>query len=153
MAENGPFFGDTMTLTVDTEAGTSIPIGSLQAVEIRVEANENEYFSADTTKREAVQHTERVPVVTFTVGAWDDILQQHWLGGSGTSSTGLVDTSDPQKFDIVGSVTPVGGSTKYEATVTGVTIPTLPIFSASRNEYLGEEFEGRGDDIDLTTLP
>lgn len=153
MAANGPFFGDTMTLTVDLEGGTNVPIGSLQSVEVSVEANETEYFSADTTKREAVQHTERVPVVTFTLGAWDDILQTNWLGGSGTSSTGLVDTSDPQKFDIVGSVTPVGGSTAYEATVTGVTIPTLPIFSASRNEFLGEEFEGRGDDLDLSTLP
>lgn len=153
MAESGPYFGDSMTLSVTTEGATSIPVGSLQSVEVRVEVNETEYFTADSTKREDVKHTERVPVVTATIGSWDPALAQQWLGGSGTSSTGLADTSDPQKFTVVGSVTPSGGSTPYEATVTGVTIPTMPIFSADRNEFIGLEIEGRGDDIDLSSTP
>lgn len=147
------YFGDSMALSIQTEGGTSISIGSLQEVEISVEANENEYFSADQTTREDVKHTEKVPVVTATIGSFDVSLLQQWLGGSGASSTGLVDTSDPQKYQITGSVTPSGGSTKLEAQVTGVTIANMPMFSASRNEFLGKEIEGRGDDITLTSTP
>lgn len=153
MAQLGPYFGDTMAISAQLEGGTSISIGKLQSLEMRVEVTETEYFSADSTLRDAVQHSEKVPVVLFTIGAWDVALHKQWLGGSGTSSTGLVDTSDPQKFDITGEVTPVGGSTKWEVQVTGVTIPTLPLFTASRNEFLGEEFEGRGDDVDILTEP
>lgn len=153
MAELGPYLGDTMTISVATQAGTSIPVGSTQALEMRVQVNEIEYFSADTTLRDAVAHTEKVPVVAFTIGSWDVLFHKHWLGGSGTSSTGLVDTADPTKFDIDGTVTPQGGSTSWDIKILGVTIPTLPIFSANRNEFIGLEAEGRGDDIDITQEP
>lgn len=153
MAELGPYYGDTMAISAQLEGGTSISIGKTQSVEISVEATETEYFSADSTLRAAVQHSEFVPVINFAIGSWDIALHKQWLGGSGTSSTGLVDTTDPQKFDFTGEVTPVGGSTKWEIDVIGVTIPTLPMFTASRNEFLEEEFEGRGDDIDITTEP
>ena len=123
MASLGPYFGETMTVSMQTEGGTSIPIGKTQGLEMRVEVTETEYFSADTTLREAVQHSEKVPVVVFRVGAWDVALHKQWLGGSGATSTGLVDSSDPQKFDITGEITPVGGS-KFEVEITGVTIPT-----------------------------
>jgi len=153
MASLGPYYGDTMTVSAELEGGTSIAIGKTQSVEMMVEVTETEHFSADTTLREAVQHSEKVPVVTFALGAWDIALHKQWLGGSGTSSTGLVDTTDPQKFTITGSVQPVGGSAAFEVEITGVTIPTLPMFSASRNEFLEEEFEGRGDDLTITTEP
>lgn len=153
MAELGPYFGDTMTISVALEDGTSVSVGKTQSLEMRVESTETEYFSADSTLRDAVQHTEKVPVVVFTIGSWDVALHKQWLGGSGTSSTGLVDTSDPQKFDITGTVTPHGGSSSWDVDILGVTIPTLPLFSASRNEFIGSEFEGRGDDIDITQEP
>lgn len=147
------YFSDTMTLSVATDGGTDIPVGELQEVEVRVEVNEVEHFSAETTKREDVKHTEKVPVVSATISAWDTALIQQWLGGSGASSTGLTDTTDPQKFTLTGSVTPSGGSTPLEAEVVGVTFAEMPIFSASRNEFVGKELEGRGDDIQLTNSP
>jgi len=153
MAELGPYYGDTMDISAQLEGGTSISIGKTNSVEMRVEVTETEFFSADSVLRDAVQHSEKVPVVVFTIGSWDIELHKQWLGGSGTSSTGLVDTSDPQKFDITGEVTPAGGSTKWEVQVLGVTIPTLPLFTASRNEFLNEELEGRGDDLDILTEP
>jgi len=153
MASFGPWFGDTMTVSAALEGGTSIPVGKTQSLEMRLEAEENEYFSADSTLRDAVKHTERVPVVTFSVGAWDVELAKQWLGGSGTSSTGIVDTSDPQKFDISGSINSVGGTSSWDVDILGVTIPTLPMFTMSRDEFLNEEFQGRGDDIDITQEP
>lgn len=153
MAELGPWYGDTMTISVALEGGASISVGKLQALEMRIEVNETEYFSADSTLRDAVAHSEKVPVVVFEIGSWDIELHKQWLGGSGTSSTGLVDTSDPQKYDITGTVTAVGGTNSWDVTVQGVTIPTLPLFTASRNEFLGEQFEGRGDDINIDQEP
>lgn len=153
MAELGPWYGDTATISLQTKGGTTLNIGKLQELEVRVEVNENEYFSADTTLREAVQHSEKVPVVRFVIGSWDVKLHKHWFGGSGTSSTGLVDTSDPTKFTVTGTVTSVGGSSSWDVDVKGVTIPTLPLFTMSRNEFLNEEFQGRGDDIDITQEP
>lgn len=153
MAALGPYFGDSMTVSAELEGGTTVPIGMTQSLEMSVETTETEYFSADSTLREAVQHSEKVPVVTFEIGEWDVELHKQWLGGSGTSSTGLVDTSDPQKFTITGEVSPVGATSAFEVEITGVTIPTLPFFSASRNEFIGNEFEGRGDDLTITTEP
>lgn len=153
MAAFGPWFGDTMTISAALEGGTSITIGKTQSVEIRLEAEETEYFSADSTLRDAVKHTERVPVINFAIGQWDVELHKQWLGGSGTASTGLVDDSNPQKFDFTGTVQAHDASNSWDVDVLGVTIPNLPLFTASRNEFLEEEFEGRGDDIDITQEP
>lgn len=153
MASYGPWFSDTATLTVEYDS-TDIPVGSLQSLEVRVEVEETEYYSGDTTLREAVRHTEKTPVVVFEIGAWDIELHKQWLGGDGTSSTGLTDTSDPQKFDIKTTISPVDDNTQsWNVDITGVTIPTLPFFSATRNEFVGNEFEGRGDDIDISQDP
>ena len=153
MAQYGPWFGDTMSLTVEYDS-TDIPIGKLQALELRVEVEETEYYSADSTLREAVRHTEKTPIVSATVGSWDIELHKQWLGGDGTSSTGLTDTSDPQKFDIQGDLSPVDDNTQaWQVEITGVTFATLPFFSASRNEFVGLEIEGRGDDVDILQDP
>lgn len=153
MAEIGPWFGDTMTIAAQTEGGTTINIGKTQEVEVRLEVTENEYFSTDTTLREAVQHTEKVPICRFVIGSWDIALHKQWLGGSGSTSTGIVDTTDPQKFTFTGTINSVGGTNSWDVDVIGVTIPTLPLFTASRNEFLQEEFEGRGDDLTITQEP
>lgn len=152
-AAYGPWFSDTATLAVEHNS-TDIPIGKLQSLEVRVEVEETEYYSGDTTLREAVRHTEKTPVVVFEVGSWDIELHKQWLGGDGTSSTGLVDDSSPQKFDVKTTIAPVDDNTQsWNVDITGVTIPTLPFFTATRNEFVGNEFEGRGDDIDISQDP
>jgi len=153
MASLGPWYGDTATISIATESGTSITVGMLQELEVSVEVSETEYFSADTTLREATQHSEKVPICRFVIGEWDIALHKQWFGGSGTSSTGLVDTTDPQKFDITGTIKSVGGASSWDVDILGVTIPTLPMFTMSRDEFLNEEFQGRGDDIDITQEP
>lgn len=153
MAEQGPYFGDSATISMELEGGTNIPVGNLQSIEIRVVATRNEYFSADSAKRQDVKHTERVPVISATIGSWDPLLFQHYLGGSGKVSNSIEDTSDPQKYTINGSVTPSGGSTKYEAQVVGAETDDMPMFTASRNEFVGLEVEFRGDDLTIITAP
>ena len=151
MAAYGPWFGSTMSVSISSP---SITIGKTQSLEMRIEVEETEYFSADSTLRDAVRHTEKVPIVKMTLGSWDIALHKQWLGGDGTSSTGLVDDSAPQKFTIDGEVSPVDDNTQaWQVQITGVTFATLPFFSASRNEFVGLELEGRGDDVDITQPP
>jgi len=153
MSAFGPYFGDTMTVSIEYDS-TSIPIGKTQSLEMRVEVEETEYFSADSTLRDAVRHTEKVPVVAMTIGSWDIELHKQWLAGDGTSSTGLVDTSAPQKFNVQGEVSPVDDNSQaWQVEITGVTFAKLPFFSASRNEFVGLELEGRGDDVDILQDP
>ena len=151
MSAFGPYFGDTASVSISSP---TITIGKLQSLEMRIEVEETEYFSADSTLRDAVRHTEKIPIVSCTVGSWDIALHKQWLGGDGTSSTGLEDTSAPQKFTIDGEVSPVDDNTQaWTVKITGVTFATLPFFSASRNEFIGLELEGRGDDVDITQPP
>lgn len=149
MPEYGPWFADTMQITVDI-GGTDVPVGMAQSVEIRVEAEETEYFHAESTLREAVRHTEKVPVINFTIGSWDADLHRQWLSGGtdDATQTSISDTTVPQKYDITGEIQPTDDNTQaWQLTVEGVTIPTMPFFSAERNEFVGTEIEGRGDDL------
>lgn len=144
------YFGDSMQLSIQTESGTSITVGSLQNVGVVAESNEVIYYSADQTTIEDRKHTEKRLVVSATIGSWDTALLQQWLGGSGASSTGLVDTADPAEFEITGEVTPSGGGTNLKAVVSSVTFENMPMFEASRNEFLGKELDGTGSAITLT---
>jgi len=157
MSAYGPYWGDTMTVSVEANSSgtpTSVPVGKTQSLEMRIEVEETEYFSADSTLRDAVRHSEKVPIVNMTIGSWDIALHKQWLGGDGTSSTGLTDTSVPEKFDIQGEVSPVDDNTQaWQVKIIGVTFATLPFFSASRNEFIGLELEGRGDDVDIIQDP
>lgn len=156
MASFGPWFGDSATISLTTAGGTDIPIGKLQSVELRIEAEETEYFSDDSTLREAVRHSEKVPVVTFTIGEWDVDFHRQWLSGGtdDNAATSIQDTTVPQKYDITAGVTPVDDNAQeWTVTVEGVTIPSFMFFSAERNEFIGNEYEGRGDDISIDQPP
>lgn len=157
MGEYGPFFGESMSIEVALGGGgTTIPVGKAQSVEIRIEVEETEYFSSESTLREAVRHSEKVPVITFTVGSWDVNFHRQYLSGGtdDNAATSIQDTTVPQKFDITGGITPVDdGTQEWQVTVEGATMSSFPFFSAERNEFVGNEYKARGDDLKIDQPP
>jgi hypothetical protein len=132
-------------------------VGKAQNVEIRIEAEETEYFSAESTLRDVSRFSEIRPICVFEVGAWDVSLYKQWMGGSDDANTSSSlsggSPQDPQKFNFTGKLTPSDGSTAWEVTVSNVTIPTLPFWNAERNEFVGNSYEGAGDDLSIDTEP
>jgi len=161
MTAFGPWYGDTATLSIKVDS-TDIPVGSLQNVEVSIDVgNRTEYFSNDTTLREAVRHSEIVPVVDFTLGSFDIALVKEFMAGGndGSSITKLSDedTTVPQKYDISASLEPVevsdGSAQALEVTVEGCDLDGIPLFSAERGDFIGNEYSARGDDLVIDQEP
>lgn len=155
MAEKS-YWADTMQLSTFQQGdGTALNVGFLQNVEIIPSFEVMEYlYSADSVKFEQEKQGEFQVQVNVGVMAWDVATLQHWLGGSGTSSTGLVDTSDPALFDITGQVSPADGSgTNLSVAVTRCSTDEMPMFSASRSEYIQWDVTFIGQDIGPVTGP
>lgn len=138
------YHGRDMTISITTEAGTSITIGIFHECEIVGQVEVDEQYGADSIERQNVKQREHKVQVRGTIGGWDTALLQQWLGGSGASSTGMVDTSDPALFEVTGQVTPAGGSTDLKAVVEEVYFPEMPIFSLSEDAWAEKEIEGTG---------
>jgi hypothetical protein len=149
MAKN-VYYGNDMTLSIQTEGGTSIPVGVLKDVEVIAATEHDELYGADSTKRQTVKQREFGVDWSAGFASMDMALIQEWLGGSGSSSTSFVDTSDPQLFKIIGEVTPDGGSTNKKAVVDNANIPDMPVISVTEGEFETTELEGRASDITAT---
>lgn len=155
MAEKA-YWGDTMQLTTFEQSdGTSLNVGLLQNVEITAGFDVMEYlYSADSVKFETEKQGEFSVNVNVGVMKWDVATIQHWLGGSGSSSTGLVDTSDPALFNITGEISPTDGTgTNLSVAVTRCSTDEMPLFSASRSEYVQWDVTFTGQDIGPVTGP
>jgi hypothetical protein len=144
------YYGNDMSLTVKTEAGTSLTVGVLKDVEIVPGVEVDELYGADSTKRQTAKQREFSVNVSVGVAQYDVTMIQEWLGGSGSSSTGFVDTTDLALFEITGQVTPTGGGTDLKGVVEEVYFPEMPVFSATEGEYVTEELEGTGKAITVT---
>lgn len=150
------YWADTMSLdTFATSAGTSISVGLLQNVEITAGYNVMEYlYSADSVEFETEKQGEFAVTVNVGVMKVDTALLQQWLGGSGAESTGNVDTSDPALFDITGSISPTDGSgTDLSVAVKRCSTDEMPLFSASRSEYVQWDVTFTGKTIEPLTGP
>lgn len=144
------YYGNDMTLTVKTESGTSITVGVLKNVEIVDAVEQDDLYGANSIKRQATKQREFKVNVSVGYAKYDVALIQQWQGGSGASSTGVVDTSDPALFEITGEVTPTDGGTNLKGVVEEVRFPEMPVFSASEGEYVEWSGEGVGKDVTVT---
>lgn len=144
------YYGNDMSLTITTEAGTSITVGVLKDVEIIAAAEHDRLYGADSTKRQEVKRREFGVQVTAGHAKMDMTLIQQWLGGSGSSSTGFVDSTDPTLFEVTGQVTPAGGGTDKKAVVEEVDFPEMPVLSVTEGEFETTELEGEGAAITAT---
>ena len=144
------YYGNDMALSIQTEGGTSITVGVLKEIEIVAAAEHDDLYGADSVERETVKQREFGVNVTISHAKMDMTLIQEWLGGSGSSSTGMRDTSDPALFEITGSVTPAAGGTDKQAVVEEVNFPEMPILTVSEGEYETTELEGTGTRVTAT---
>lgn len=149
MADN-VYYGNEMSLTVKTSSGTSLSVGVLKDVSIIPGVEVDELYGADSIKRQSVKQREFSVQVTVGVASYDVTMIQEWLGGSGSSSTSIVDTADPAQFNVIGQVTPDGGSTDLKGDVSGVVFPEMPVFEASEGEFVTENIEGMGKNVTVT---
>lgn len=152
MAEKS-YWGDTMTLsTYQQSDGTTLNVGGLMEVEIVPRFETMEYLdTADSVKFDNEKQASFRVDVNVGVMKWDVATIQHWLGGSGSTSTSPVDTSDPALFNITGEVTPADGTaTNLKAVVTRCSTDEMPVFSASKDEYIQRDVSFTGQDITVT---
>ena len=150
------YWSDTMSLsTFEQSDGTSLNVGLLQNVEIIPSFNVMEYlYSADSVLFETEKQGEFQVQVNVGVMKFDVATLQAWLGGSGASSTGVVDTSDPALFNITGTISPTDGTgTDLSVAVLRCSTDSMPIFSASRSEYVQWDVSFIGQDIQPLTGP
>jgi hypothetical protein len=150
------YWGSTMTLsTFEQTDGTGLNVATLQNVEIIPSFDVFEYlYGADSVKFETEKQGEFSVTVNVGASKWDVATLQHWLGGSGSSSTGLVDTSDPALFNITGEISPADGSgTNLSVAVTRCSTDEMPMFSADRSEYVQWDVTFTGQDINPITGP
>ncbi|MDX1744982.1 MAG: hypothetical protein R3324_03515 [Halobacteriales archaeon] len=148
-AEN--FFGDSMTLSVDTTDGTpvSVPVGSLQQVQITVSADHVELTSADTILREDVAKRNLNVGIIAGVAAFDMTIVEEWLGGDNASSSSPTDDNTVATFTLVGTITSPGGTT-HTATVDEVYFPSLPVMNATAGQWVQHNIEGDGQTITIS---
>jgi hypothetical protein len=145
------YWFDDATLTLETAESTptDIPIAGLQEVEIIPSFSIEQLYTGDTVKIEEQKQHEFTVDVTIGFSKWDPTFAEQWLGGGGgASAQSLTDTSDPQKFSInTFDPVSVGGGTTINIQVDGITFEEMPLFSASRGEYVQWDLSGTGEDI------
>lgn len=156
MATEAYWFDDA-TLTLETNEGTptSIPVAGLQEVEIIPSTSIEQLWTGDSIKIEAQKQHEFQVDVTIGFSKWDPLFAEQWLGGGGgAEANSMTDTSDPQKFNInTFDPVSVGGGTTINIAVDNITFEEMPLFSASRGEYVQWDLSGVGEDIsDYSTV-
>lgn len=144
------YHGADATISIQTAAGTSITVGKLQGVTITPGVELDKLYSADSIKRADVKQRQFEVSVEAEIAEFDVALIQQWQGGSGASSTGMVDTSDPAQFQVTGEVTPSDGGSNLKAVVEEVVFPEMPVFSTSMEEWMTKDISGAGKDLTTT---
>jgi hypothetical protein len=144
------WFGDSMTVTIDTEDSTpvNIPVGSLKQVQVTVSADHVELTSADTILREDVAKRNLNVSVLAGVAAFDSTMVKEWLGGDGSSATSPADDNTVATFEVAGAITSPGGTT-LTATVEGVYFPSLPVIDATEGQWVTHNLDGDGKTVTI----
>lgn len=138
------YHGDDADITISTSSGTSITVGIIQGVTVTPVFETDELYGADSILREDIVQRDFEVEVECEFTEWDIALIKEFLGGSGSSSTGVVDTTDPALFTVTGKMTPRDSSTTDDVTVDEVVFDELPIFSSSKDEHMDKNITGIG---------
>ena len=142
------YHGNTATLSITTDGGTSMPIGWLQNVDITVEAEESEMTACGSIFIQDRRVFVRRVKVKAEINQIDEDLLFDVLAPSGTNVSGgtmtsMEDTNVVSLYDIISSVTDTSGNT-LTATVDDVDFKDLPIIIATKDDYVGWPIEGIG---------
>jgi hypothetical protein len=138
---------ETLDLT-EADGDTATPVAGIQEVTLVTEMSMEQLYTADSIKiADQMQHEAAINVeIGFSF--WDGEVAAQWLDGSGgNTATSLTDTSKPQKYEISGTFQSRDTSQEISATVTGITFESMPLFEASRGEFVQWDLSGTGEDV------
>lgn len=150
MAANA-YHGADGTISIQTMGGTSMTIGGLRGLNIVPGVEIDDLYTADSIERDDTKQRQLGVLVEATLVKLDVAFAQQWLGGSGSSSTKMKDTTDPALFQVTGQVTPSGGGTVKKAIVDEVRFPEFPLFAnISYDAWEETQLSGRGKNLTFT---
>jgi len=141
------FFSDDATLDLETSGDTTVPIAGIQDIEVVPSVSIERLYTGDSIKIDSQQQHEFEVAVDIGFSKWDLDLAKEWLGGDGTATTTLTDTTDPQKYKITSEFTEVNDGSTYKIEVTGITFEEMPIIAVSRGEFIQWDLSGIGEDV------
>jgi len=137
----------TLDVSIPANTDTAVPVAGIQDITVIPSVSIEKLYTGDTIKIEAQKQHEFEVQVDIGYSKWDLTIAEEWLGGEGTTSASMTDTSDPQKYQISGDFTSVDGATTYQWEVTGVTFEEMPLIDASRGEFIQWDLSGIGEDL------
>lgn len=141
---------DYTTLELSTSGGTTDYVAGVQGVTVEPEVSMEHLYTADSIKKETSKQHEFIANVEINYSIWDPEFVREWLGGEGSASGSMSDTSDPQEFEFSATFDSTGGDETVEMTVTEITFESIPAFDASRGEFV--EWGLTGDAGDITNF-
>ena len=138
----------TLDLETTESTPTSTPVAGIQNIELMASVSLESLFTGDSIKRETVKQHEFAPTVNIGYSKFNPVVVEQWLGGGGGSTANsMTDTSDPQQYSISGTFDSQGGDATLDITITGITFEEMPLFAASRGEYVQWDLEGTATDV------
>lgn len=142
-AEN--YFGDTMTVAVETEDASpvTIPVGSAKQVQAIATKEHVRLDSADSILREAIAGRAFNVDVIIGVAAFDATFAQEWLGGDGTAASTPTDDNSVATFELTATATGDAGTT-HTVVIDGIAFPSLPLLDMQEGQWVVHNYQGDG---------
>jgi len=147
------YHGNTATISISTDGGTSMPVGWLQNIDITVEAEESEMTACGSIFIQDRRVFVKRVMVKAELNQMDedflfDILAPSGTNVDGGTMTSMEDTNVVSLYDVVGTVTDTAGNT-LTATASDVDFKDIAIIVATKDDYVGWPIEGIGVQLAL----
>lgn len=148
------YWGEDVTLTIEI-GGTSITAGKAKSIAIDLSAEHADLFTPESLTRADVKRREVTVPVSLELVEWNEEIIQYWLGGDGTTSQTINETSEVAQFEVTAELnmtdhTGTTGDESIKAVVTGVDFEDLPVIPADEGEYSQMSLDGTGEGITVT---
>jgi len=140
---------DYTTLSLQKSGGTTDVVAGITGVTVIPSVSIEQLYTADSIKIEEQQQFEFSVEVGIDYALWDEdaTFLQEWMGGDGSSSSSMTDTTDPQKFEFDGEFDSVNGDRTLSVTVSGVTFEEAPVIDTEMGEFVSRDLSGTGEDV------
>jgi len=138
----------------ESDGDTSVPVAGIRDVTIIPSFEIEDLYTADSVKRASTLRHSFSVQVEIGYSLWDAAFVRQFLGGAGGSESAMVvDTSEPQLFDLTFEIDSEGGAeTLGPFTVEDIRFEEMPVFDGSEQEYQQTDISGEGADIiDVST--